>query len=183
MSRKLLNQKGMTLVELLIALAIASFVVAAAALVIFQLLTTPERNSDYMTAYTQVQNAGFNVSRDAVQAEAVSVTDDPETPEIEILTLDWIDWQDNTHQVVYTLKDASDGLKELWRDYSIRDSNGVLIKNETLVVAQYIDSGTYCSWDDDNDPETPNVLTLEVTAQVGDKTATRTYNVEPRPYS
>jgi len=175
MSGKPLNQKGMTLVELLIALAIASFVVAAAALVIFQLLTTPERNSDYMTAYTQVQNAGFSVSRDAVQAQEVTVDGGS------FLTLDWIDWEGYAHKVVYTLQDASDGLKELWRSYSINGSPA-----ETMVVAEYIDPATSCRWGDD--PATPeiepeNVLTLNVKAQVGDKTASRTYNVEPRPDS
>jgi prepilin-type N-terminal cleavage/methylation domain-containing protein len=168
-----MNQKGMTLIELLIALAIASFVVAAAAAVIFQLLTTPERNSNYMTAYTQVQNAGFSVSRDAVQAKEVSVADDPGTPEVEFLTLHWVDYGVGgaSHHVVYTLKDGTNGLKELWRSYSIND-----VTQETIVVAKYIDSGTNCTL-------VGNVLTLVVTAEVGGKTATRTYNVEPRPIS
>jgi len=165
-----MNQKGMTLIELLIALAIASFVVAAAAAAIFQLLTTPERNSDYMTAYTQVQNAGFSVSRDAVQAQNVTVDGGS------FLTLNWVDWDNDTHQVVYTLEAGTDGLKELWRDYSYSD-NGVP-REETMVVAEYLAGppGTSRSWDG-------NVLTLTVKAQVGDKTATRTYKVEPRPDS
>jgi prepilin-type N-terminal cleavage/methylation domain-containing protein len=164
-----MNQKGMTLIELLIALAIASSVVAGAALAIFQLITTPERNSNYMTAFTQVQNAGFSISRDAVQARNVTVDGSS------FLTLDWKDWDDNTHEAVYTLKDASDELKELWRTYSINGS-----PPETMVVAEYLvgPPGTSCSWDD-----IENVLTLNVTAQVGDKTATRTYKVEPRPDS
>jgi len=170
MSGKPLNQRGMTLIELVVAMGIAGFVVVGAAAVIFQLFTVSARSSDYMTAYTQVQNAGFSVSRDALQAEEVSVVDDPETLEIELLTLDWSDWEGDAHQVVYTLEDASGGLKELWRDYS----NGVT--QETIRVAKYIDPGTNCSWDE-------KVLTLVITAQVGDKTATRTYNVGPRPLS
>ncbi len=168
MSNRPLNQKGMTLVELVVAIGIAGFVVVAAATVIFQLITVPERNSNYMTAYTEVQNAGFSVTRDAVQAQEVTVDDDPLTPEF--LTLDWVDWEGNVHQAVYTLEDASGGLKELWRDYS----NGVT--QETMRVARYIDPGTSCNWHE-------NVLTLVITAQVGDQSATRTYNVEPRPYS
>ena len=171
MSGKPLNQRGMTLIELVVAMGIAGFVVAGAAAVIFQLVTVSARSSDYMTAYTEVQNAGFSVSRDALQAEEVSVVDDPETLEIELLTLDWIDWEGDAHQVVYTLEDDSGGLKELWRTYSI---DGVT--QETIRVARYIDLGTSSSWDE-------NVLTLVVTAQVGDETATRTYNVEPRPLS
>jgi prepilin-type N-terminal cleavage/methylation domain-containing protein len=164
-----MNQKGMTLIELLIALAIASSVVAAAAAAIFQLLTTPERNSDYMTAYTQVQNAGFSVSRDAVQAQ--NVTFDGGS----FLTLDWVDWDGYAHHVVYTLEGPPGGLMKLLRTYSY-SIDGVP-KVETMVVAKYIiDPGTNCTW-------VGNVLTLEITAKVGDKTASRTYNVEPRPDS
>lgn len=173
MREKPVNQKGMTLVELLIAIVIAGFIVVGASVALFQLLTVSDRNSDYVTAYTEVQNAGFNISHDAVQAQGVSVIDDLGTPERELLTLDWIDSEGNAHQAVYTLEDASDGLKELWRDYS----NGVT--QETIRVARYIDDpGTSCTWDD-----IEKVLTLVVTAQVEDQTATRTYNVEPRPLS
>jgi len=184
MSRKPLNQKGFTLMELLVAIGIASFLIVGVTAAILQLISVSDRNSNYMTAYTEVQNAGFSVSRDAVQALVVSDADDPGTPEIEFLTLDWRDFEDNAHEVVYTLKDASDGLKELWRDYSYSD-NGIP-KEETLLVAKYIDPATSCRWGDD--PATPeiepeNVLTLEVTAEVGGKTATRTYNIEPRPLS
>jgi len=165
MSDRPLNQKGFTMVELVVAIGIASFVVVAAAAVIFQLITVPERNSNYMTAYTQVQNAGFSVSRDAVQAHDITVDG------TDRLTLDWIDWEGDTHQVVYTLEDGSGGLKELWRDYS----NGV--SQETMLVAKYIDPDeTNITWEG-------NVLTLVITAQVGDESATRTYNIEPRPNS
>ena len=173
MKGKPLNQKGITLVELLVSIGIASFLIVGVAVAIFQLISVSDRNSNYMTAYTEVQNAGFSVSRDAVQALVVSDADDPGTPEVELLTLDWIAFDGYIHQAVYTLEDASDGLKELWRDYSIND-----VTQETMLVAKYIDPATSCSWDDSE-----NVLTLEVTAQVGGKTATRTYNVEPRPLS
>lgn len=170
MSDRPLNQNGFTLVELLVAIGIASSIVVAAAVVIFQLITVPERNSNYMTAYTQVQNAGFSVSRDAVQAYDVTVDG------ADWLTLDWIDWEGDAHEIVYTLEDASDGLKELWRDYSFEIA-GEAQPEETLLVARYIDPGeTNLNWEE-------NVLTLVITAQVGDESATRTYNIEPRPLS
>lgn len=169
MSDSSLNQKGFTLVELVIAISIAGSIVVAAAAVIFQLITVPERNSNHMTAYTQVQNAGFSVSRDAVQAYYVKVDG------ADWLTLDWVDWEGDTHEIVYTLEDASDGLKELWRTYSYSD-NGTP-EEETMLVARYIDPGeTNLNWEE-------NVLTLVITAQVGDESATRTYNIEPRPLS
>ena len=171
MSRKPLNQKGMTLMELLVAIGIASFLIVGVAVAILQLISVSDRNSNYMTAYTEVQNAGFSVTSDAVQALVVSVVDDPGTSEVELLTLDWIDFNGDIHQVVYTLEDGSGGLKELWRDHT----NGAT--PETILVAKYIDPDeTNCTW-------VENVLTLVVTAEVEGETATRTYNVEPRPLS
>jgi competence protein ComGC len=166
MKDKLLNQKGVTLVELVVAMGIAVFIVVAAATVIFQLDTVSARNSNYMTAYTEVQNAGFSISRDTTMAQDVDVTSG-------LVTLNWVDWEGDAHEVVYTLEDASGGLKELWRTYSISD-----VTQETMRVARYIDPVTNCTWD-----EGEKVLTLVITAQVGDQTATRTYNVEPRPLS
>lgn len=171
MKGKPLNQQGVTLVELVVSMGIAAFIVVAAATVIFQLDTVSARNSNYMTAYTQVQNAGFSISRDAVMAQAVDDTSG-------FVTLDWVDWEGDDHRVAYTLKDASGGLKELWRTYSF-EMNGVAQPEETMRVARYIDPNeTSRSWD-----ESEKVLTLVITAQVGDQTATRTYNVEPRPLS
>jgi len=173
MKDKLLNQKGVTLVELVIAIGIAAFIVVAAATVLFQLDTVSARNSNYMTAYTEAQNAGFSVSRDTTMAQTVTV-DDPAT----FVTLNWSDWEGDTHEIVYTLQDASAGLKELWRTYSF-EIDGVAQPEETMRVARYIDPNeTSRNWD-----ESEKVLTLVVTAQVGDQTATRTYNVEPRPLS
>ncbi|MBA7599184.1 hypothetical protein ES703_06211 [subsurface metagenome] len=166
MKDKPVNQKGITLVELVIAIGISSFVIVGAAVAIFQLITVSDRNSNYMTAYTEVQNAGFSVSRDATQAQAVDDTSG-------FVTLDWVDWEGDAHKVVYTLEDASDGLKELWRTYSIND-----VPQETMRVARYIDPVTNLAWN-----ASENVLTLVITAQVGDQTATRTYNVKPRPLS
>ena len=167
MKGKPLNQKGITLVELVIAIGISSFVIVGAAVAIFQLTTVSDRNSNYMTAYTEVQNAGFSVSRDAAQAQAVDDTSG-------FVTLDWVDWEGDAHKIVYTLEDASGGLKELWRTYSIND-----VPQETIRVARYIDAAeTNLAWN-----ASESVLTLEITAQVGDQTATRTYNVEPRPLS
>lgn len=172
MNDKPLNQKGMTLVELLIAIAVAGLVVAVVAAIMFQLFGVSDRTSDHVVSYNQVQNAGYWISHDAVQAQEVDDTSG-------LVTLDWVDWDGNAHQVIYTLQDASDGLKQLRRSYYTKDSGQTDFEHQnTIVVAQYIDSSTTCDWDEDE-----RVLTLVVTAQVGDQTATRTYKVEPRPLS
>lgn len=171
MSQMRLNQKGLTLVELVIAMTVGAMIAGAVVASMFQLFTVSDRNSNYNAAFTQVQNAGYWVSQDAVQAQEVTLTPD-------FITLDWVDWEGDAHQVVYTLEGASDGLKELKRSYYIKDSpESEFVLQQTIIVAQYIDpANTSCTWDG-------NVLTLVITAQVGDQTVTRTYKVEPRPLS
>ncbi len=170
MSAKPLNQKGLTLLELLAVMAISALIVAAVASGIHQLFTSSDRDSNYMAAFGQVQNAGSWVSHDAVMAQQVTVDSDPATPEF--ITLVWLDWEGDEHQVDYTLADADDGLKKLMRAYSVNGGSA-----ETVFVAGYIDSAnTSCSWDG-------GMLTLVITAQVGEETATRTYNVKARPLS
>jgi len=162
MKNKLSTQNGFTLVELVIAIAIAALIVAASFAAWFQFSTVSARNSDYMAAYNQVQNAGYWFSRDAVQ-----ITQEPTLgvggfP----ATLCWVDWDGSTHRVVYTL---DGGTGELRRTYGI---DGAL--QENFVAAQYVDStNTGCTWDGET-------LSLKITAQFGDRLAERTYTVEPR---
>jgi len=182
MSEKPSRQKGLTLVELLIAMIVGAMIAGAVVASMFQLFTVSDRNSDYAAAFTQVQNAGYWVSHDAVQAQEVWDEDDPGAPVVGFLILEWVDWGGDAHRIVYTLEDASGGLKELKRTTYSFDENGDPQLEETIVVAQYIQ---YI----DNDPTITSsiwgegVLTLKITAQVGDQTVKRTYKVEPRPLS
>lgn len=241
MSVKPSREKGFTFIELIIVMVIGSLVASAVATAIYQLFLTTELNRDHMTAYRQVQHAGYWVSRDAVGTKNVTVDDDPSTSDF--ITMEWLDWDGVTHQTVYTLVDGSDGLKKLRRSYSV-DS----VVQQDTAVADYIDATAYnntlsqsinstdttitvastdgfpsegvlhiedelieyagktittftdctrgvyattaaahssgvdarcspntnCYWDGD-------MLSLVITAQVGDQVATRIYNVEPRP--
>jgi len=157
MSEKPSNQKGLTLVELLIAMVVVAMIAGAVVVGMFQLFTVSDRNSDYAVAFTQVQNAGYWVSHDAVMAQVVTLTPD-------FITLDCVDWENDAHQVVYTLDSDSGELRRSGTEGE-------------FLVAQYIDpTKTSCTWDG-------AVLTLVITAQVGDQTVSRTYKVEPRPLS
>ena len=165
MRHKALHRNGFTLIELTIAISIATLVAGASLAAWFQLATTRARSSDYMTAYGQVQNAGYWFSRDAVQLNEEPDIVSPPPAEFQSLTLQWdAGWPSTHHTVVYTLISGE-----------LRRTEGAT----SVVIARYIDSNpssTNCTWSD-------GVLALKVTAEVGEptvRTATRTYKVEPR---
>jgi len=172
------GQKGFTLIELMIAIAIGGLIASSVTMTIFQIVDSSGRTSNHMTAIRQVQSAGYWVSRDAQMVQQEPVIVNGGGGELESITLDWTDWDGNVYQVIYTLEDMSgSGLKELQR---VQDKNGV---TETTTVAEFIDpdpANTSCEY-------TSGKLTFMVTAQVGAGSAAqieaRMYEVIPRPGS
>ena len=169
------GQKGFTLIELAIAMAIGGMIAGSVTMTIFQIVESSGRTSNHMTAIRYAQSAGYWVSRDAqmIQQEPVIEMDGGE---LESITFDWIDWAGNEYQVSYNFEDMSVGsLKELQR---VEDIGG---STETIVVAEFIDiENTSCDY-------TGGKLVFTVTVQVGGGSAaqieTRTYETIPRPGS
>jgi prepilin-type N-terminal cleavage/methylation domain-containing protein len=167
-------QRGFTLIELVIALAVGAVVALAVVSSISQVFIGSARSSNHMTAVRQVQNAGYWVSRDAAMAHSIIPTATATPPEL--LLLSWTDWPNRVIQVRYVLEDAPDGLKNLRREQSV---DGAVIGS--TLVGQHIDgdqSLTIATY-------TPGSMTFKVTAKVGAggraSTETRTYEVRPRP--
>ena len=175
MNKMVSNQKGFTLVELVVVVAITSLILGVTSSIAVQLFVSSGDNSDRMTAYQQVQNAGLWVKHDAVMAQDV-VLDDPQTPVSEFITLYWTDWDVNSYRVAYTLEDAPGGLKELKRSCFIPDGDDWLLQASTFVANSIDPAKTSSSWDG-------KLLTMQIAAQVGDEDETRTYQVMPRPLS
>jgi len=170
------NQKGFTLVEMLIAVAITAIIVGSVTTAIFQVFTGNARTSNHMTAVRQAQEAGYWVSHDAQMAQSANTTGASGFP----LTLTWTDWESSSgHQVIYSLQDMpGGGLKRLQRSYSV---NATAPNNS--FVAQYInDSGsppqTSCDFTNGK-----LIFTVTATAGSGSQGAseTRVYEVVPRP--
>ena len=157
------DQKGFTLVELLIVIAITGLISWGITMTIFQVFDINTRSTNRMAAITQLQNAGLWVSQDAQMANNVST-------EPEFLQLTWIEWETGySHAVNYTLEDNT-----LQRSYSVGGGDPTV-----TTIAEYIDSDqTSCDWDDVN-----KILTFTVTATVGEESETREYEVKPRPGS
>jgi len=165
--KKLLgNDKGFTLLELLIVIALTGIISAAAAMSIHQVFTSTALSNDQNTAINQVRNAVHWIGRDGQMAKTVN--DSPEPPKF--LELTWESWNGSqSHNVTYELLDSPDGLKVLQRNYD----------GQQLLIAQYIKpegAGTDCHWN-----EVERVLSVNITAAVGDKTETSALQIKARP--
>ncbi len=66
------RERGYTLVELMVAIAITGCIAAVLALVVQQILTVPERGNDQVTALHSVQNAAHWVSVDGQTAKSAA---------------------------------------------------------------------------------------------------------------
>jgi prepilin-type N-terminal cleavage/methylation domain-containing protein len=163
------DQKGLTLLELLIAIVLTGAVTSGITMTIFQVFDTNSRTSNHMIAIRQVQHAGKQVSEDLLQAQGVKPGGDSGFP----LTLNWTDWDDAQHKITYTLEDMPSGeFKILRREHKI-DS----VTDSTINVAEYIDlAETSCV-------QTDGAFTFTVTANVSGQSETRVYEVTPRSSS
>ena len=163
MRRLFKDQKGFTLIEMIITIAIAGIIGGAATLAVHQVITIPTISNNHHNAINQVRNAVHWISRDAVMANTVN--DSP--PGGEFLELTWDSWDGSSHNCTYSLLNSSNGLKNLWRNYD----------GQQTMIAQYIDpDNTDCDWD-----MLEGILAVNVTAQVGDETEKRSFEVQPRP--
>ena len=161
------NQRAFTLIEIVVILAITSLIGVGTATATVQTLTQSSRNTDFTTASRQVLNAIHWLSRDAQMAQTV----EPDGASGFPLTLTWVEWDNTTHQVVYTIEDTS-----MKRSYSVDGGEPT-----EMVVAQNINPETpltnceFAGW----------VLTVKVTATLGQGanavSVTKVREIAPRP--
>ncbi len=172
------NQAGLTLLELLLALVIASIITSTAAMVVFQVFDGEARSSNHIDAISRVQDAGSYVSTDAGMAQSWNNEDDPATSELELLTMTWTEWESNdVYKVAYSIVD-----NELQRMRYINEGL------DTTYVFEHVyythpDTGdviTHCEYDSETEQ-----LNFTLTAVVGvgsqQEVETRVYEVTPRP--
>ncbi len=161
------SQKGFTLLELIIVIALTGIIAAAAAMSIHQVLTGTTLSNDTNTAINQVRNAGHWISRDVLMAQTVS----PDNSDLtKFLTLTWPDPEDDTkqHKVIYKLDSyGSSGLTELVREHYYPDDD--LLEATTFIATNIVppcneppdDPAYHDTW---CDPYENRVLKMNITA-------------------
>jgi len=145
------GQKGFTLLELLIALALTAVVAIGITMAISQTFTGSTRSANHMVAIRQAQEAGYWVSYYGYSAQNTTITGVSGFP----LILYWVDFDTSqTQKIVFSLN--SSGLKG---SYYV---NGVLNSTQTgkIPVLNVIDSNstkTNCKISGGSDFSLPDV--------------------------
>ena len=86
------DQKGLTLIELLVALAISGMLLTGLVAAIFQVIRHTDSNNTTITAVNQIEKAGRWIAGDAQMAQSTNLH--PDEPAVDTLTLYWTDWTD-----------------------------------------------------------------------------------------
>jgi type II secretory pathway pseudopilin PulG len=165
------NEKGITLVELLVAMLVTGIISASITATLWQVFTINSRSLNHMTAVRQVQSAGYWVSHDALMAQSVNAT----MTSPDILKLTWTDWDGIPHDVTYSI----DGNNRLERSEVTVPLPAKVSSVASCIVPKSLTdlNGTSCNF-------TSGKLIFTVKAKVGSGstagTETRVYEVKPR---
>ena len=125
-----MRQKGFTLVELLVALAVGSLVIVGALGAIYQVVWGTSRTNSQVVALTDVHQAALQLKKDIVMAQTTDLTDG--VPR-DSATLGWTDYtsfdpeENKDHTSAYNL--LSDGV--LQRTYD--EATSIVGRNITSV--------------------------------------------------
>ena len=104
------SQKGMTLVEVLVACTITAVIVGGLTVAIYTITSVTERGNAEASAIHNMQKAAYWISRDAQMARTTDLIDGDTA--VDSVTLGWIDGDGNSHSSSYWLSGT-----ELQRNY------------------------------------------------------------------
>lgn len=135
------GQKGIVLLELVVAAGITAMIATVLSSTIFQVVGVSERGSDRLKALHAVQNAAHWVNLDAGRAEASDLT--PGAQPVDAMTLTWTEGAE-PHSVTYSLSGT-----DLRRNH-----NG-----QVSTVARYVSSAGFSLFD--------GVITVAMTSSPG----------------
>jgi len=158
------SEKGFSLIEVLVGLAIMSIIVLAMGMTVTTIVTNSRGTTERSVVLREVQNAGYSISRDVQMADDVTLDGTSGFP----LILDIpVDTDENNNYSVNYLLDGDHIIRQVY------DSSDILIRERA--VAEYIDVGattfTALSF---------NTYELTVKACNGEAVAERSYQIKQR---
>jgi prepilin-type N-terminal cleavage/methylation domain-containing protein len=160
------GEKGFTLLEVLIVIAITGAIIGPVAMATTTLLTNPQSSADQNVVLSQVQSAGYWISRDVQMARTITPGGSTGFP----LSLKVpVDADENNDLTVEYLFNGNKLKRELY------DASPALI-SETL-IADYIDTANTTFIEIDPDA---SLYKLTVIAAKGGAVLTRSYEVKQR---
>jgi prepilin-type N-terminal cleavage/methylation domain-containing protein len=164
-----LGEKGFTLIELVVGISIAAFVVGAASMTTITMMRLTPRNNDWAVALHQVQNAGYWISRDVQMAQGdITINAWPSST---FLTMTLPEWDGDLDEVVtkmltYEFEDMPGGLKRLMRNNQTDAEETMIAGNISNAAADFtVASG---------------MLTFTIEATAGDIEVSRDYEAMQR---
>ena len=158
------NQRGFTLIEVVIVLFITSIILSIVSLAFSEVFTYNTRNTNHMTAIKEVEHAVYRITLDAQMTQSVSGN----LTAVNGLTLNWVDWNGSLNNVTYNVVNG-----QLQRCCSVNGGQFIC----TVVVAHLNSTQTSCV-------VSSQVLSFKITSTVGGgflmRSETRSFNVTPR---
>ncbi|MBI2858171.1 MAG: prepilin-type N-terminal cleavage/methylation domain-containing protein [Chloroflexi bacterium] len=169
------KERGFTLIEFLVAMAISSILTYAGTMTVSRIVSGMRQSNSQMVALRQVQNVGFWLGRDLAMSQNVFSGDDVETPNLEFVTVMWTDWESSLNNYVYYYyEDMAGGLKRIKRQKLVKDSSSQVLSSATQTLAEGVVSPVTLA-------QTGRTWNITVQSRSGRQTEQRNYQVLPRP--
>lgn len=167
------EQKGFTLIEFIIVLAISSIIAFGAGTTTVQILKINGSSHNRAMAVRQAQNLGSRISQDLMMAVTANTVDDPGTTDIEFITIQRRDWETGyTYDIRYVWLDSVSLPNGVLRKETTYDETGSPVGNTTTLIADSVDSASLLQQD--------AMFELDIEAIAEQSSETRDYDIVQR---
>jgi prepilin-type N-terminal cleavage/methylation domain-containing protein len=159
------SERGFTLLELVVGLSIAAFVVGAASMTTITMMRLTPKNNDWAVALHQVQNASHWISHD-VQMSQGNIIVGPGTTYLTLMVPEWETDAVVNKTIVYELEEMPGDVMSLTRNNQTDGVQTMIAENISNAEANfYSDNAT---------------LTFTIEATAGDVDVSRDYEAMQR---
>jgi len=163
------DERGMTLVEILVAVAITALITGTLVTAIYQIYQVTGWGNNEMRVQHDLQNAATWLNRDVVSASSAEVSGSPGGDSQMVLTIPYFitDTTTLTRTITYTYT------------YDPVDGHGDLVRisgSSKVTVARHIGYIAFSATD-----TVTSAITITITSQAGDVTGSATLHLDMRP--